>query len=184
MSLRSSQCCLVVLVGLIVFGALPPAVSAQQSTSEAVARELTTLLDAGSRDSIAARAPDSDDEFIAALYFPGMQLLVISAKYAVPQLLDQRITKGEHRDVYLDLQSASEPDTKFFVTDLNADGLKIRRGSSEPFDRVEQASSTVTFDNDWRRSQQMSEEEFNRTFAEADERYQQLLRVLVASAQR
>ena len=39
---------------------------------------------------------------MAALYFPGTQLLVISAKYTAPQLLMDRLKKKEFRDIYLE----------------------------------------------------------------------------------
>ena len=181
MNSRSSSCCLVILVVLLLFGQ-PAGIHGQQSTSEPVAQELAALLDAGNRDSIAAKDPASDNEFVAALYFSGQQLLVVSGSYAAPQLLDEKIANGAHRDVYLDLQGASDPETKFFVTDLNADGLKIRRGGSQPFDSVEEASSAISFDNDWRQTQQMSEEEFDQAFTEADKKYQRILTILLSGA--
>ena len=181
MNPRPGRCCLAMLIVLLSFGQ-STGIHGQQSTSEPVAKELAALLDAGNRDSIAAKDPASSDEFVAALYFSGQQLLVVSARYAAPQLLDEKIANGEHRDVYLDLQGASDPATKFFVTDLNADGLKIRRRNNQPFDSVEEASSAITFDNDWRQTQQMSEEEFTQAFTEADKKYQRILTILLNGA--
>ena len=63
------------------------AASAQESKSAPLAKQLAAALDAAKLDSIAAKDPAAPDVFVAALYFPGMQLLVVSGKYSVPQLL-------------------------------------------------------------------------------------------------
>ena len=54
-------------------------------------------------------------------------MMVVSAKYSVPQLLDDKLAKKDYRDVYIDLNSASIPETKIFIEDLGADGLKAKR---------------------------------------------------------
>src|SRR3954447_14343327 len=82
---------------------LAPPGAAQESKSAPLAKQLAAALDAAKLDSIAAADPDAPDAFAAALYFPGMQFLVVSGKYSVPQLLATRLTKKEYRDVYLDL---------------------------------------------------------------------------------
>src|SRR3954463_4644475 len=107
----------------IVCGALAVVVSlavsrpvwAQESKSHALAKQLAAALDAGKLDSIAAKDPSSPEAFAAALYFPGTQLLVIAGKYAVPQLLSDRLGRKEYRDVYLDLNGASAADSKVFI---------------------------------------------------------------------
>jgi len=72
-------------------------------------------------DSIAAADPAQPGTFVAALYFANTQFLIVSAKYTVPQLLNDRLTKKEYRDVYIDLNSASVPESKVFIEDLAAD---------------------------------------------------------------
>src|SRR5688572_1633223 len=80
---------------------------AQESKSSALAKLLSATLDAAKLDSVAAKDPASPDGFCAALYFGGAQLLVVSAKYPVPQHLLERLAKKEYRDVYLDLNGAA-----------------------------------------------------------------------------
>ena len=63
--------------------ALPSTVSAQESKSGPLAKQLSAALDAGKLDSIAAQDPSDSDRFVAALYFPGVQLLIISEKNTV-----------------------------------------------------------------------------------------------------
>src|SRR6266542_5851470 len=106
-------------------------VSAQESKSAPLAKQLAAALDAGKLDSVAAQDPSAPDVFYAALYFPGAQLLVVGAKYSVPQLLSERLLKKEYRDTYLDLNGAAVPDTKVFIQDGAADGLKIKNADNQ-----------------------------------------------------
>ena len=99
---------------------------AQESKSASLAKQLAAALDAAKLDSIAAKDPTAPDIFCAALYFPNSQLLVVSAKYTVPQLLNDRLNKKEYRDTYIDLNSASVPASKVFIQDAAADGLKAK----------------------------------------------------------
>src|SRR4051812_29580910 len=85
-----------VAVLLLIASAFP--VAAQDTKSPAVARELARLLDAAKLDGIAAADPATPGAFVAALYIPGSQLLVVGAKYAAPPLLLDRISKKEYRD--------------------------------------------------------------------------------------
>jgi hypothetical protein len=151
---------------------------AQESKSAALAKQLAAALDAGKMDSIAAKDPDAADIFVAALYFPG-NLLVISGKYTVPQLLDGRLTKKEFRDVYMDLNGAAVPESKIFIQDPGADGLHARREENQPFDIVEISGKQTMFNSDWK-AQKLSEQDYMKTFTEADERYAKILKALLA----
>src|SRR5947199_9947937 len=102
------------LVALVVL-TLAAAASAQESKSAPLAKQLAAALDAAKLDSIAAKDPTSPEMFAAALYFPGLQILVVSGKYAVPQLLDARLAKKEYRDVYLDVNGTGAPEAKSFI---------------------------------------------------------------------
>jgi hypothetical protein len=159
--------------------ALAAAAMAQDAKSAPLAKQLAAALDAAKLDSVAARDPSNPEVYIGALYFPGLQLLAISAQYSAPQLLDARLDKKEYRDVYIDLNSASVGGTKVFVEDLGNDGLKARRDDNQPFDSVEMAGKQTAFDNDWRR-QKLSEDDYMKAFAAADERYSQMLTALLA----
>ncbi len=154
----------------------------QGSKSAAVAKELTQALDAAKLDSIAAADPADPSAFVAALYFPGAQLLVVSAKYSAPSLLVTKIGAKEYRDVYIDLQSASVTGSKVFVQDQLGDGLLVKPADDSPAD-VWEASKTVTFDGDWRKGK-LSEEEYNKAYAEADAKYAEMLSVLLKSTKR
>jgi hypothetical protein len=152
---------------------------AQDSRSAPLAKQLVAALNAAKLDSIAAKDPAAADVFIGALYIPGTQLLVISGKYSAPILLDTRISKKEYRDVYIDLNSASPIDSRLFIEDLGADGLRAKREDNEGFDSVEATGKRTMLDSDWKK-QKLSEDDYMKTFASSDARYAQMLTALLA----
>lgn len=166
------------LVALLAFLGSSAAL-AQESKSAALAKELAAAMDAAKLDSIAAKDPSNPDVYVGALYMPSFQLLTVAAKYSAPVLLDSRLLRAEYRDVYLDLSSASIPGTKVFVEDLGIDGLKARREDNQPFDSVEMSGKRTVFDSDWDK-QKLSEAEYLKAYAAADERYTQMLAALLA----
>ena len=166
--------CLAGLVALSISGAA----LAQEAKSPALAKQLAAALDADKLESMAAKDPSTPGTYVAALYFPGAQLLVIAAKYAVPVLLDQKLAKKEYRDMYLDLNGASVPNTKVFVEDFGAEGLKLQQSENQPADSDEAAGKRTAFNSDWK-AQKLSEEEYKKTFANADARYSQMLTALL-----
>jgi hypothetical protein len=165
-----------VLIGLLALSLAAPK-SAQDSKSAPLAKQLAAALDAAKLDSIAASEADAPDAFAAALYFPGLQFLVVSGKYSVPQLLTTRLANKEYRDVYLDLNGAATGKT--FIEDPGADGLKPRRESNQAFDQAEMGGKRIMFDGDWR-AQKLSETDYMKAFSAADERYTQILGALLA----
>ena len=155
--------------------ALPAA--AQQPKSAALVKELTDLLQQRKLDSVAARHPDTPDQFVAALYFPG-QLLVVSARTTAPAVLNEKLIRREFRDVYIDLNSASIPESRVMISDGGADGLRPTRLPNEPFDTHDGAGKSIRFDGNWREDR-MSEKDYMATFTQADELYSAALTALV-----
>jgi hypothetical protein len=164
-----------VLSVLLVSGA-----SAQGTKSPALARELAAALDAGKLTSLAAKDPDQPDRYIAALYFAGSQLLVVSARYSAPLLLNDKLAAKDFREIYIDLNSASIPDSKVFIEDPGADGLKVKRADGQPPDTSETGGKRSAFDGDWK-GQKVSEEEYLKAFSAADEQYARILTVLITA---
>jgi hypothetical protein len=152
---------------------------AQEPKSVPLAKQLATALDAAKLDSVAAKDPSSADVFIGALYIRGVQLLVVSAKYTAPALLNDKLAKKEYRDVYIDLNSAAVPATKVFIEDMGTDGLRAKRDEGPPYDTFELAGKRTAFDGDWKK-QNLSEDEYMKVFSTADERYTQMLMALLA----
>ena len=165
------------LAGLALSLSSPAA--AQESKSAPLAKQLAAALDAAKLDSIAAKDPASPDGFVGALYFPGLELLVVSAKYSAPLLLVDKLQQKNYRDVYIDLNSATLVETKLFVEDLGADGLQVKREENKPFDSYTAGTKHTMFDSDWK-AQKLSEDDYKKTFASADEKYSAMLTALLA----
>jgi hypothetical protein len=165
------------IAALIV--ALPGTAQAQQpqSTSASLAVQLAKLLDEQKLDSIAVRAAD---DFVGALYFPGTQLLVVSATYSAPDRMTYLIAQKQYREVYIDLNSAAEAKSRFFVSDLGANGLLFKRENNQPFDTADSGGSRVDFDGEWGRAK-LSEAEYTKRFQSADQRYATILQALIAA---
>jgi hypothetical protein len=169
---------LVTAAGLAVLVFCAGPAHAQESKSAPLAKELTQLLDQSKLTTIAAKDSQGEGQYVAAMYFPGSQLLVVGARYAVPVLLDAKLNEAKYMDVYIDLNSASVAGTKVFVSDLMGDGLKARPGDEEPFDTYEAGGQTTSFDHNLK-AQGLTEDEYMKRFADADARYTHMLTVLV-----
>jgi hypothetical protein len=151
---------------------------AQDSESARLAKQLATALDAAKIDSIAAPDRTRAGTYVAALYFSGTQLLVISAQYAAPTLLDQKLVKKDYREIYLDLNGAPVSGTKVFIEDFGADGLKVRPDETSPSDSYEAAGKRTEFTGDWN-AQKLSESDYQQRFAAAGSQYSRLLTALL-----
>ena len=119
------------LVLTLAAGTATPLAAPQESNkTQAMAKQLTDLMQAQKLDAIATRT--GEDHFAAILFIPGVQMLVVSARYTAPALLNEKILGRQYRDVYLDLASASVPDSKLFIEDMQADGLRARARRRNP----------------------------------------------------
>ena len=92
--------------------------AAQVSKSSAIAKELVQVMESKKLDSIAAKiqtgAPNAGEQpsarnFAAALYFPNVQLLLISGHYSAPQLMEPRLAGKHYRDTYMELSGTVTP---------------------------------------------------------------------------
>ena len=149
---------------------------AQDPQSAAPARELAQLLADKKLESFAARIPTGPDEFAATMAFPG-QLIVVWAKFSAPSVLNEKIIKGEYREAYVDLNSASDPASRHFVTDLGADGIR-KGGKNQPADSHDIGAKSIRFDGSWREDK-MSEKEYMQALADADAAYTKVLNHLL-----
>jgi hypothetical protein len=166
----------VVVAAAVLCGAVPAV--AQEPKSGALAVELAKLLDQMKVDSVAARHPGAPDQYVGALYFPGSQLLVVTARYQVPELLNTKLASKNYRDVYIDLNSASVPNTKVFVSDLGCDGLRPKREDNHPYDTIEMAGRNWNFDGDWKKLK-VTEDEYMKGYHQAEAEYIKALQALL-----
>jgi hypothetical protein len=153
------------------------------SKSATLAKELAQQLDQSKLEHIAARDPDDPSRFIGAMYFPGLQLITVSGKYAVPVLINEKLLNHNYKDVYIDLSAASDRATRITVEDLRADGLPLARLKDSPPDSFEQGATNLVFDFDWKKAK-LSEDDYMKKIAAADQQYAKLLTVLLAEAKK
>jgi hypothetical protein len=175
---------MLVLAAALIAATLTPTLIAQQQQpkSAALATQLAMLMDQRKLDSIGAKLADPD-QYAGALYFPGSQLLVVKARYLVPPRMDLYIQQKNYRDVYLDLNSASVPESKVFISDLGANGLQFDRRENEPFDTVDREGKSYTFDGDWGR-QKLSRDDYTKAWQQTDDDYVRMLEALIAEAKK
>jgi hypothetical protein len=171
------------LLVLLLFSALPTGALAQDSKSAALVKELTQLLDQAKLDSIAAKDLSAPDLYVAALYFQGSQLLVVSARYAAPLILNEKLAKKDFREIYTDLNSAAVEGTRTLVMDMGADGLKAKRDDTR-FDTCDIGAKSYVFDGDWKKQKMASEDEYTKAFVDADARYAKMLAALIVQAKK
>jgi hypothetical protein len=167
-----------ILLALTLCAAFTANAAAQELKSAAPAKELAQLLASRKLESIAARMPDSKEEFVGALAFPG-QLMVVWARTTAPAVLNEKLINKAYRDVYIDLNSASIVESRHFVTDLGPDGLKARPDQKQgPADTHDLAANSFRFDGSWREDK-MSEKEYMAKHAEADAAYARAVQALI-----
>ena len=148
------------------------------SRSATLAAELTQLLAEKKLDSIAT-TDTAGDQYVGALYIPGAQLLVIRAKYPSKDRMSYLLYNKMYKDAYVDLNSASDPTTRVFITDLGANGLQFRREKDQPFDMVDLGGKSMAFDGKWGGKEAPSRDEYARTYETSDEQYSQMLQALI-----
>jgi hypothetical protein len=176
--------CMALSLGLTAAAAAAGAAQNPPSKSATLAHDLAQTLDQAKLEHIAARDPQDPTRFIGAMYFPGLQLVVVAGKYSVPVLLNEKLLNHNYKDVYIDLSSASERNTRVTVEDLRADGLPTSRGKDNgPPDAFEKGTDRLVFDFDWKKAK-LSEDEYMKKIAAADDEYAKMLTVLLAEAKK
>ena len=161
---------------LLVCAALGAAPAERSVRSAVLAKQLGAALLEHRLEAIAARDPEAGDPFVAALFFPDSQLLVISASYSSPSVLEQKLAQKNYRDVYLDLGTSQFANTSVFVQDMKADGLCHDRNQTA--DILYEGGASTIFDGDWKRHGG-SQQDYEQRLAAVDERYSRLLELLL-----
>jgi hypothetical protein len=153
---------------------------AREQMSADPARQLAARLDRSSLTAIAAIDPAHPGTYVAALYIPGSQLLVVQAQHPSAAGLAHRLDNRQYRDAYLDLQATPTPEGKFFVHDAGADGIAAEP-SSGAVDVVYEDGVRQTLFDGQPREQKLSPAEYATKAAMADERYARLLTLLLSA---
>jgi hypothetical protein len=166
------------MIAAALCAAFASGAAAQELKSAAPAKELAQLLSSKKLESIAARMPDSREEFVGALAFPG-QLMVVWAKTTAPAIINEKLINKQYKEVYIDLNSASILESRHFVTDLGPDGLKPKPDErSGPSDTLDNGNKSMRFDGNWREDK-MSEADYMKAHAEGDAAYARAIQALI-----
>jgi hypothetical protein len=153
------------------------------SKSSVPAAALTKRLQQANLQYIATKDPSEPGRFVAAMHLPGAQLMIVSAKYASPALLNEKVLLGKFQDAYMDLNSASELASRVIVEDLRADGFTLTKTKDTTRDSFESGGKRIVFDFDWKK-QKLTQAEYFSTLEQADAQYARLLELLLAEAQK
>lgn len=165
-----------VVLALSTAAAAPAAASEPRSAT--LTKELSTLMAERQMDAIGAHDSQSPGRFVAAMLFPGVQLLVVEARHPAPDTLQARLFYKQYKDMYFDLQQPSITDGKLFIQDLGCDGLQAD-GSGNVDIMYEGGKTQTLFDGNWKKRGQ-SQDDYQAKFREADEHYSRMLTLLIA----
>ena len=149
---------------------------AEEAGSAPLAAELSRIMTEQQLGAAANKDTVDDDRFVAVLAFPG-QLLVVSARYSAPVLIETKLAEGQFREVYIDLNQAAIAGTKTQITDGGANGL---RAADETIDVIDQGTGILRLDGN-PAGQDLSRDEYQDAVAEADVHYTRMLRALLDS---
>jgi hypothetical protein len=164
-----------------VAGAASAAEDGKASKSAVQAAALARQLAQAKLQYIATKDPTDPGRFVAAMHVPGNQLMIVSARYGAPALLNEKVLLGKFQDAYIDLNSASEAATRVIVEDLRADGFALSKSKDMLRDSFESNGKRVVFDFDWRK-QKLTQAEYFSTLEAADTQYARMLELLIAEA--
>jgi hypothetical protein len=147
--------------------------------SAALVKQLVAAMQTLRLDAIATPDPADPDRVVAALAYPGVQLLVASAAHESLPYLKMQITKRQYRDVYEELQRGV-PASRLFFHDMGCDGL----GNADNIDIVYEGSSGRTLlDGNWE-AQSLTEAAYAEKRNAAEEKYVHALTVLLDAARK
>lgn len=156
----------------------PAAASAQDLKSPALAKEFASAMANAKLEAIAFEDPQEPDRFVAAMLYPGVQLLMVAARHTSPDYLTWQIQQKQYKDVYGLLQQGGLTDTRVFFQDLGADGLPT--SSESRVDVMYEKGVQTLFDGGSGNGD--SKREYPEKLRKADQQYSRLLQLAIDAA--
>lgn len=155
---------------------LSGSVSAQTELRSAqLAKQLVSAMTARQLDAIAVADPDEPGRFVAALVYPEVQLLAVSARHKAADYLALQISKKQFQEAYLLLQQGNAT-SRVMMHDMGSDGMVPSTDNVDTF--YEGPNQKVTFDGKWE-AQSLTEAAYITKQKEADEKYSRMLALLL-----
>jgi hypothetical protein len=152
----------------------------RRTASAAAAGPLVRMFNQTGRRAIAVVDPREPGIFVAAVY-TGADLFLVRAHHPAAEELSQRIRSGHHQRVFFALRATPSPSGKFSVYDAGADGIRATARSGDAVDEIrEEDVRVLRFSGDQGAGQRLTRQEYAEQLAEADERYADLLKLLVS----
>jgi hypothetical protein len=155
------------------------AAPAEMPQSSTLVKQLVTAMSAVKLDAIAAKDPADPGRFVAALVFPGVQVLVISSHHKSVDYVTMQLGKRDFREVYDALQQGV-PESRLFFHDMGCDGF-VRNDSIDIF--YEGPTAQTLLDGDWA-AQSLTETAYDAKRKAAEAQYAHALRVLLDAARK
>ena len=160
------------MLGVAVGAVATAEARAQGATSAALARELAALLTERQLDAFAVQDPEAPNRFLATLFIPGAQMLVVSAEYSNPAELQAHLAQKNYRDVYTALHQPAAASTRFFLIDAGCNGVSAGGDGVDVL--YEKGKAQTVFDGDWKK-QGVSEATYRERFQNAEKQYARVL---------
>lgn len=166
-------------------GAMGTVLVAAQPTptqSPALAKELVAELAKRKTDCALAKDPEVAGQYIAALHVSGLQLLVVSAKFADTAGMEFRMFSGDCMGGYADINAAVTATDRVIINDLGADGLLAMPKKDAPRDGISRGGKEMKLDGSSGalKAAKMTPDDFQKTFTDAEQSYASYLRLLIA----
>jgi len=147
-------------------------------------KELIDLMTTAGATAFAVKDPEREGRFAAVLLVPGVQLMVISAKYERTTDIEYWIYNKDFMSIYMELKSGQLSSEKFFVEDTRADGLVLQPEEGLAGDAVTVEDQAQQFDGKFterprRNDDRIPTADYYKAFSDADARYTRLLGLLI-----
>ena len=166
----------VLALGVFLSVTVPVAGNDRSTAKSAVlCKQLVTAMTDRQLTAIAAPHPDESGRYVAAMLFPGVQLLLISARSSEPAYIESQLTPEGFANVYAALQQGV-PESKLFIQDMGSDGLLGPEGGMA--DIVYRRGKDERVFNGDHKLAGMSRSAYADLVRETDEQYSALLTLL------
>jgi hypothetical protein len=173
------MCLALAVSGLVTCSLAATPVAAQSSPSATLAEDLSKKMTAGKLTYLAAPDSSAPDRFVGVFHIPQIELRLVAGQYTAPALMNESILKQAWQDAYVELSSASVPNTRIVIDDLQANGLKANPAKGGAPDAFVNGNKRVDFNGEWN-AQKITEAQYREAFVKAEAEYVRALQLLLA----
>ena len=147
--------------------------------SQDAVKQLAAAMAERQIQAVAAKDPADPTRYVAAMLYPGVQLLLITARTDATAYMDAQLAAQEYTNVYTALHQGV-PESKLFVQDMGCDGLRGTDGQT--VDVVYERGVDQRILNGDAKAAGVSRGEYAQLVNSLDERYTKLVSLLLTAA--